>query len=140
MKQLIFISILFLLPLASRAQEISDDQINFVNDFVAACKNHDYKKVYKHLDKSYRKEQRKFLKGNKTQLMDELFGGTGIDDDEFVVIPISEIIKIEVAEVMENEDGSFEYIFRVRDAKHDILAYLQLEKKGKRFGFVGAVG
>lgn len=140
MKQLIFISILFLLPLASRAQEISDDQINFVNDFAAACKNHDYKKVYKHLDKSYRKKQRKFLKGNKTQLMDELLGGTGIDDDEFVVIPISEIIKIEVAEVMETEDGSFEYVFRVRDAKHDILAYLHLEKKGKRFGFVGAVG
>ena len=39
-----------------------------------------------------------------------------------------------------NADGSYEYVFRVRDADHDILAYLHLDKKGKRFGFVGAVG
>ncbi len=140
MKQLIFIGVLFLFPFGSNAQDISEDQIAFVNNFVAAAQEHNYKKVFKHLDKSYRKEQKKFLKGNKTQLMDELFGGTEIDGDKYIGIPISEIIKIEVAEVESMEDGSYTYIFRVRDANHDILASLTLVKKGKRFGFVGAVG
>lgn len=140
MKQLIFIAILFLTPGFINAQEISEEQIAFVNSFVAAAKEHRYKKVYRHLDKSYRKEQKKFLKGNKQQLLDELFAGTGIDDLDFAVIPISEILRLEVAEVQELDNGNYTYIFRVQDADHDILASLELVKKGKHFGFVGAVG
>lgn len=140
MKHLIFIGILFLLPAFANAQELSQDQIDFVNGFVTAVSEHNYKKVYKHLDKSYRKEQKRFLGGNKEQLIDELFSGNGIVSEEFAVISVSEVLKIEVAEVMPNDDGSYEYVFRVRDANHDIMAYLHLNKKGKRFGFVGAVG
>lgn len=140
MKQFLVISILFLFSGLSKAQEIPKDQINFVNNFVAAAQKHDYKKVYKHLDKTYRKEQKKFLKGDKNQLIDELFSGTTEIDNNFVTIPLSEIIKIEVAEVMPNNDGSFVYIFRVRDTENDIMTSIQLNKKGKHFGFVGAVG
>jgi len=140
MKHLIFIGTLFLLPCFSNAQDITDDQIAFVNSFVAAAKEHNYKGVYRHLDKTYRKEQKKFLKGNKNQLLDELFAGTGIDDPNFTVIPIAEILRIEIAEVMELDNGNFTYIFRVQDTEHDILAPLELVKKGKRYGFVGAVG
>ncbi|XOV67501.1 MAG: hypothetical protein ACFHU9_17945 [Fluviicola sp.] len=140
MKQILFLGILLLLPGFSKAQDISDKQIEFVNTFVAAAKAHQYNKVYRLLDKSYRKEQRKFLKGKKKQLLDELFAGTGIDAPNFSVIPISEIIRIEVAEVIAMDNDNYTYIFRVQDVDHDILVSLELVKTGNRYGFVGAVG
>lgn len=138
MKQLILVILLFALPSFVWAQDVSDDQIKFVNQFKDAVMDHNLNKVYRFLDKDYRKEQRKFLGGDKEQLLNELFSGN--DNELFLSIPIQEILKIEVAEVVKNEDGSYDYIFRIRDADHDILAYLLLVKKGKRFGFVGAVG
>lgn len=138
MKHIVFIALFFILPAFSWAQDISDDQIKFVNQFKAAVTDHDVNKVYHLLDKDYRKSQRKFLKGDTSQLLNELFSGN--NNETYVTIPIEEILKFEVAEIVENEDGSFTYIFRVRDVEHDILSYLQLVKKGKKFGFVGAVG
>lgn len=140
MKQLIFAGFFFLIPSVLYAQNISEKQVSFVNKFVAAVDNNDVKKTYTFLDTKYRKEQTRFLNGNKEQLVNELFSGTGMDDDTFVVIPVTEVLRIEVAEIEPNEDGSFVYIFRVRDSEHDILASLTLIKKGRRFSFVGAVG
>ena len=70
MKQLLFIAVLLLLPFVSNSQEFPEAQIDFVNSFIEAVQEHDYKKVYRHLDKKYRKEQKKFLGGNKKQLID----------------------------------------------------------------------
>ena len=139
MKHSILLLSLIFIPALVIAQDISDDQIVFVNEFKAAAKDHNKKAIFKGLDKDYRKTQKKFL-GSKEQLLNELFSGSGVVDDQFVVIPIDEIIKIEIAEVQENEDGSFTYIFKVRDANHDILAPLLLITNKKRFGFVGASG
>jgi hypothetical protein len=138
MKHFVFIALFLVLPTFSWAQDISGDQIKFVNQFKGAIMDHNVNKVYRFLDKDYRKSQRKFLQGDKAQLLNELFSGS--DNETYVTIPIQEILKFEVAEIAENEDGSFTYIFRVRDVEHDILSYLQLVKKGKKFGFVGAVG
>ncbi|MCR9173581.1 MAG: hypothetical protein NXI10_13855 [bacterium] len=140
MKQLLFIAIFFTLPNFLLAQEISEKQKSFVNKFVKAVDANNVRKVYTFLDTKYRNEQRRFLGGDKEQLVNELFSGNEMGGNAFVVIPVTEVVRIEIAEIEENEDGSFVYIFRVRDTEHDILAPLTLQKKGRRFGFVGAVG
>src|SRR6056300_1059809 len=84
----------------SQAQDIPKKQLKFVNKFVRAVGSDNMKQILKGLDKSYRKEQLAFLEGNKQQLIDELFGGTEIDNsDVYVNMKINEIEKIEVAEV-----------------------------------------
>lgn len=138
MKHLILLGVLFLFSGQSYGQNISDDQIQFANRFVAAVKDHDYKLIYRHLDKKYRKQQSKFLSGGRTQLIDELFSGD--NNGEFVTMQATDIIRIEIAEVIALDNGNFTYIFRVRNGVHDILAPLELVKNRKRFGFVGAVG
>ncbi len=129
---------LFIFVTPAIAQEDNQDRIDFANDFAAAVKEHNNKEIFKHLDKIYRKEQTKFLGGNKTQLLNELF--SGMDGDTFVSMSIDAITKIEIAEVMEEADGNFTYIFRIRDGEHDILASLLLKKNKKKWGFEGARG
>jgi hypothetical protein len=126
----------------SQAQDIQKKQLKFVNKFVHAVGSDNMKQILKGLDKSYRKEQLAFLEGNKQQLIDELFGGTEIDNsDVYVNMKINEIEKIEVAEVIQLKGGEgYTYIFRIRGAGHDIYASLRLKKKGHKYGFIGAVG
>ncbi len=140
MKHWVIFFALLVFPSLAQAQDGSQEQIDFVNDFKEAVREHDMRKIYRSLDRDYRKSQKKFLGGNKRQLLNELFAGTGITDEVFVVIPIDEILKFEVAEIERENSSTHTYIFRVRDANHDILTSLVLVKKGKRFGFVGAVG
>lgn len=52
------------------SQEISDKQITFSNEFVAAISDHSENKTMKHLDKTYKKEQ----------LVNALFGGEDLSD------------------------------------------------------------
>lgn len=137
MKHPFILLLLLLAPSGSLlAQNIAQDQIDFVNGFVNAVSSHNEKKVYRYLDKAYRKEQKAFL-GSKQQLLDELFSGE--DDGVFVTIPTREIIRIEIAEIVDDELGAT-YIFRVRDTEHDILASLYLKKGTNYFGFEGARG
>ena len=93
------------------------------------------------LDKTYRKEQLKFLGGNKEQFVNELFGGVDQLADEYTYIntKFNDIQKIEVAEVVPLKEGGFNYIFRIRDGEHDILKSLLLVVKPK-YGFVGSSG
>ena len=123
-----------------RAQEIPEQQIAFVNRFKNAVTAHNKKAIYRLLDKQYRKEQKRFLGGNKQQLLDELFGGYQWEGDTFVVITIDTVQEIEIAEISVTENGFWEYVFRIRSGSHDITVPLLLVKKRKRYGFVGAVG
>lgn len=100
---------------------------------------HDEKGIIQHMDKGYRKEQIAFLDGNTEQFVDELFGGTDVLTGEYVNIKFKNILRIEVAEVVDRQDGSFEYIFRVRDGQADVMSSLLLVT-GKKMGFVGARG
>lgn len=135
---LLIIAILLLIPVASlRAQDELTEVQKFANSFIEAVAEHDYKKVWKHLDKTYRKQQSKFLAGNKKRMMDELFSGE--DGKKWVTIDIEEVTKIEIAEVEENEDGTFYYVFRVRTTKYDVYSGLIL-KTIPKLGFEGASG
>ena len=124
----------------SFGQTFTDKQLKFANSFVDAVSNHDSKAILKHLDKGYRKEQLKFLEGRTEQFINELFGGNDMDTDDYVNMKYKDITKIEIAEVIPLKEGGFTYIFRIRDGKHDILSSLYLSQKGKKFGFIGAVG
>jgi len=122
-----------------QAQEISPKQQKFIAGFVKAVKSHKIKKVLKFMDKTYRKEQMAFLGGNEEQFVNELFGGTDILTDNWINIQFKNILKIEVAEVIALDDGSFTYVFRVRDSEHDLLTTLLL-LKNKKMGLEGAWG
>ncbi len=132
--------ILFICNSAIHAQTGNPDEATkeFANQFTFAVAHHDYDEIWKFLDKDYRKTQKKFLSGDKKQLMDELFSGE--DGKKYVSLSIDSILKIKIAEVTENEDGSFSYIFRVRDERSDIMAYLRLVTHKKKLGFIGALG
>lgn len=124
----------------SIGQEISENQISFVNKFIDAVESHDMNVVLKMTDKQYRKEQLKFLEGRKEQFINELFGGYDLMNDNFVNTRFANILKIEVAEIIPQENGYFEYIFRIRDGEHDITCSLLLKNVKNKFGFIGAVG
>lgn len=142
MKNIRFLLFLGVLTFSNQsfAQEVADAQIAFVNKFVEAVASHDQKATLKHTEKSYRKEQLKFLGGRKEQFVNELFGGTDLFTEEYVNTRFANITKIEVAEIIDQGDGNFEYIFRIRDGKHDFLSSLFLRKNKNKFGFIGAVG
>lgn len=125
---------------SSFGQSINEKQIKFANSFVDAVSNHDSKAILKHLDKNYRKEQMEFLGGRTEQFINELFGGNDMTTDDYVNMKYKDITKIEIAEVIPLKEGGYTYIFRIRDGKHDILSSLHLTQKGKKYGFVGAVG
>jgi hypothetical protein len=137
MKKLLFLFLFFFSIQALHAQ--SEAQHAFVRSFLESVAQHDSKAVIQHLDKAYRKAQIKFLNGNTTQFLDELLNGTDIGTGEWVNIRFADITRIEVAEVVEMEDGNYEYIFRVRTGTADILSGLLLHV-GKKFGFEGSRG
>lgn len=140
MKKILFAIVFLSYSFGFAQTQISDAQQKYVQAFITAVKEHNQKKTIKLLDKDYRKEQIKFLGGNKDQFVDELFSGTSIGDGPFVVFDFENILSIEVAEVIDYENGEMEYIFRIKDSTNDALCSLFLKKKEKKYGFVGAVG
>ena len=138
---LIFFSILLLGNISfSQENAINVKQQKHIAKFLKYSISHNNKKIFKLLDKTYRKEQLTFLKGNKTQLIDDLFSGMDIDNENFINMGLENILKIEVAEVIKNKDNTYKYIFRVRDSEHDILFSLPLKKTKNKYGFIGAMG
>ena len=138
MKPTLLIIALLLIPVAAlRAQDELTESQKFANSFLDAVMEQDYKKVWKHLDKTYRKQQTKFLAGNKKRMMDELFSGE--DGKKWVTIAVDEVTKIEVAEVEDRGDGTIYYVFRVRTHEYDIFTGLLLKTEPK-LGFEGASG
>lgn len=135
-RTLIFLLLLFA---SQQANAQTDAHIKFANTFIEKVTAHDQKGVIKMMEKVYRTAQLTFLDGNTEQFLNELFGGTDILSEEYVTIKFEDILRIEVAEVVDLGDGSYDYIFRVRDGKRDILSNLKLVGK-KKLGFVGAVG
>ncbi|MBL1280745.1 MAG: hypothetical protein COA33_010750 [Fluviicola sp.] len=124
----------------SQEEKIADAQQKYIKQFQEAVMSHSEKKVFKLLDKAYRKEQLKFLQGNRTQLVDEMFGGSDMETNDFRNIKLANILKIEVAEVIHEKNGMFKYIFRIKTSDFEIFTSLSLNKKGKKYGFTGAFG
>lgn len=123
-------------------QEITEKQKKFANSFIEAVGQNNSKKVIKMMDKAYRKEQLKNLNGNKEQFVNELFGGEDLKDNSvYVNMKLNEITRIEIAEVIPLKGSNeFNYIFRVRNGRFDILSTLLMKKKGRKYGFVGSFG
>ena len=142
MKNIRFLLFLGVLTFSNQsfAQEVSDVQIAFANKFKAAVESLDLNAVLKMTDKAYRKQQVKFLGGRKEQFINELFGGVDILTEEYINIEFANILKIEIAEVIPLENGDAEYIFRIRDGKHDVLRSLLLKKTKNKYGFIGSMG
>ena len=138
--QFLILSVVLTLTNVLNAQEVSDAQIAFVNKFITKVQAHDLKETLKCTDQAYRKEQLKFLEGRKEQFVNELFGGVDIFTGEYVNTRFVNILKIEVAEIIDHGDGYFEYIFRIRDGEHDLLKSLILRKTKNKFGFIGSMG
>lgn len=142
MKKLTLIFILFIHCIVgnSFAQEVSEKQIAFANSFLEAVISHSEKKVIDKMDKSYRKEQLKFLEGRTTQFVNELFGGEDLLTGNYVNIKLVEIQKIEIAEVIQLKEGGYTYIFRIRAGSNDVLCSLTLSSNKSKFGFIGTLG
>ncbi len=135
--------LIFVLALLSKggfSQEIEQNQIAFVNKFIASIESHNLDATLKCTDKDYRKEQLKFLEGRKEQFIDELFGGVDMLTDKYVNTRFVNILKVEVAEIIPQEGGYFEYVFRIRDGEHDLIKSLLLKKSKNKYGFIGSMG
>ena len=138
--RLLFLLSLSLISKSALSQEISNEQIAFVNYFIVSIETHNQKATLKCTDKTYRKEQLKFLDGRKEQFINELFGGVDIMTNEYVNTRYDNILKVEVAEIIPQGEGFFEYVFRIRDGEHDLQKSLILSSMNGKFGFIGSMG
>ena len=143
MKARIFLILIFFIGLTngSLAQKVDEKQKQFADKFIAAVDAHSYNGVFKLLDKAYRKEQLKFLEGNKEQLVNELFGGSEMNSDVYVNVKLNDIQSISVEQVVTLKGGQgYTYLFRIQTKEKEILGSILLKKRGKKYGFVGSVG
>ena len=140
MKRIAILLIFTGLGFWSSAQEIDMKRIDFVKKFHKAVVAHKQSKVIKLTDKGYRKEQIKFLNGNKEQFVDELFGGIDIHTEEYINVKLSEIENIEIQDVFDRGNGDWEYVFHVKAGEWLIKRSLFLHQRGKKYGFIGSQG
>lgn len=119
-----------------------------ISSFVEAVVNHKIEETISFMTPKYRDEQLKwFLKGNKVQFLDELFGGQDEISKEWLVVPFNSIIGLELVKIeIDEEELSWIVYFIVDDGKHLVHADLRLinwkgKKKGRiKYGFEGAYG
>lgn len=140
MKQLTVLLLFIVLGFSSSAQEADMKRIDFVSKFYAAVTSHKSSKVIKCFDKTYRKEQIKFLSGNKEQFVNELFAGTDANTEKYYNLKLEDIDGIEVFTISEQENGDRKYTFHISSGDLLIEQSLILRKTGNKYGFIGAVG
>lgn len=146
-----FLSIIFLLTISNSAfceaepevpqKVVSDDLISFMDKFNKAVIAHDEKLIFKMLDKTYRREQLKFLQGNKKQLIDELFSGNN-EAGEWTNLNVSEITQCWMYNNELLEDGNYS-IWLELELENNIISVellVQINKNPKKWGIVGARG
>ncbi len=127
------------------AQEHTEqDRMDFIIEFTEAVNDHDSKKVIKMMNKTYRKNQIRFLKGNKEQFLNELF--SGYKNGEFYNVKFDEIYECLFSELSEDQDGNTICYFILTEQEFDgeeaeeIYVDLLLIFKKRKWGFVGASG
>ena len=123
------------------AQQLDKEGLEFITSFVDAVRDHDQKKVMKHLDKKYRKEQIKFLGGNKEQFINELFAGAN-EAGTFMTPDFNSIISFSQIDVKEisGEIPTYEVGFEVDIPDYILYSTLILVRKKKKYVLIGAVG
>lgn len=140
MKRFTILLIFASLGFWSSAQGIDMKRIDFVKQFYIAVVAHKQSKVIKLMDKGYRKEQIKFLGGNKEQFVNELFGGIDIHTEQYVNLKLTDIENIEIQDVFDRGNGEWEYIFHIKAGELLIKRSLWLNQSGKKYGFIGTSG
>jgi hypothetical protein len=140
MKRITLLFIFMAIGFGSFAQEIDMNRIKFVNDFYTAVVAHDQSKVIKMTEKGYRKEQIKFLDGNKDQFVNELFSGMDVNGDEYVNTTFNQITNIELIDVHPRGEVDWEYVFHITAGDRMIERALLLRQTGKKYGFIGSQG
>jgi CRISPR/Cas system-associated protein Csx1 len=128
------------LTMSVSAQKIDSESIGFLKKFCKAVVTHKKSKVIKCMDHEYRTNQIEFLKGNKQQFVDELFGGYDVETDEYVNVKLDEIENIVIENTNELSNGTCVYTFLLITKDRTVMTNLDLVKKEGKFGFVGAVG
>lgn len=125
----------------AQAQKPTAGETEHVNKFIEAVNSHNQNGVFKLLDKKYRKEQLKFLGGNKEQLVNELFGGSELNSDVYINVKLAEIESIEInsAIVLKGGEGTT-WMFTLKTKEKEVICTILMVKSGKKFGFVGAMG
>lgn len=137
-----FLTILFLICCnLSFAQLLDEEGQSFIHSFEQAVRAHDSKAVMKHLDKKYRKEQVKFLKGNTAQFLNELFSGE--NEAGSYMTPnfdsINSIVLVDAKE-LEGEIPTYEVGFEVDIPDYTLYSTLILVRKKNKYFLIGAVG
>lgn len=140
MKRTIVTLIFSLFSIWGSAQEIDMKRIDFTKNFFLAIIAHDESKVLKMTDKSYRKEQLAFLDGNKTQFVNELFGGVELNTNDYVNVVFTEIDSFEIQDTFDRGENEWEYVFHIWVGDQVIVRSLMLRKTGKKYGFIGSQG
>ena len=107
----------------------------------AVVKKQSIKETIKLLEKGYRKEQLRFLKGNKEQLVNELFCGSNLVGKKYKCLKINEIKEIIFKDVNHTEDFMVVIChFKTKDNQiYEIELNLRSKKNGK-FVLVGGLG
>ena len=116
----------------------------FIIDFTEAVNDHNSAKVIKMMNKKYRKDQIRFLKGNKEQFLNELF--SGYKNGVFYNVKFDDIYECLFSELSEDQDGNTTCYFILTEQEYDgeeaeeiYVDLLLIFEKGK-WGFVGASG
>lgn len=142
-----FLFFLFILTSSSLSlAQPEKDRLAFVETFIHAVEAHDGDKVISYLKEGYVKTQLKeFLKNNKDQFLDELFGGMIEGTEEWMNVDFHAIDSMEFVEFKETGETSWEVTFRIKSGSIYVISDLTLiamKKKKKKFiyGFEGAVG
>lgn len=125
----------------SIAQMLDDEGQRFIHSFEMAVREHNTKDVFRHLDKKYRKEQIRFLKGNKKQFINELFSGEN-EAGSYMTPEFNTIHSITLvdAKELEGEIATYEVGFEVDIPDYTLYSTLILVRKKKKYVLIGAVG
>ncbi len=126
------------------AQETKDESVAFIDKFMEAVVAHKSSKTIRFCSKTYKKEQlRDFLKNNKRQFLDELFGGIDTKG-QWQQIRFDQINHLELVEIKESGFAYFEVQFKISTDKTEVFSTLGLTKEIKRrkvkYGIEGARG
>lgn len=140
MKSILIIFLTLLTAFGWSQDKESSKQKKFLHKFEHAVKDHNQRRVLSAMEKSYYKEQLSFLKGNKEQFVNELFGGNEVGGETYINIRFIEITNIEISEIIPLKEGGFTCIYRIKDAQHEVYVTLQMVKTGRKYGFKGPVG
>ncbi len=131
--------------LCSYAQENTPAAVtSYIAKFETAVLTHNYDSVMIYMDKGYVKSQyKKMLKKNKTQFIDELFGGMQAEEagGAYINTTLPEISMIKHTEIKKFEGEHFQVTFAITTATGAVhYRSLLLFKSKKGLGFIGSEG